>query len=94
MTRAALLRQGGSAPKKHASVVGQFGLFVKNHGLEWRRAGENIRDIQDRRIRADYKEEARISAEDAQDALRKAKAFLDLCSKEFGFPLADPSPDA
>ena len=92
--RAALLRQGGPAPKKHASVVGQFGLFVKDQGLESRRAGENIRDIQDRRIRADYKEEARMSAEDAQDPLRKARAFLDLCSKEFGFPRAALTPDA
>lgn len=82
--RAVLLRQG-SAPKTHASVVGQFGLLAKARGLEWKNAGRDLREVEDRRIRADYRLGLTITAEDARDALTKAQAFLDLCAREFGF---------
>lgn len=91
--RAVLLREEGASPKKHASVIRQFGLFVKDRALEFRRAGKDLSDIQERRIKADYGETMRISAADADDAFRKAKAFLDLCASKFGFPRSELSRD-
>lgn len=88
--RAIFLQTTGSSPKKHASVVSQFSLLSRDRRVEFRRAAENLRDIQDRRIRADYNDTARISPEAAEDALRKSTEFLDLVAREFGFTRAEP----
>jgi uncharacterized protein (UPF0332 family) len=84
--RAVLLRETGSAPKKHGSVVGQFGLLTKDRSEALRRASADLNWIEERRILADYSDTVRMTTEDAVGALRKAQAFLDLCAREFGFP--------
>jgi uncharacterized protein (UPF0332 family) len=84
--RAVLLRATGSAPKKHASVIGQFGLLVRERSAKLREAGHNLREVERNRIIVDYDDVRTISEKDARDALSMAVAFLDLCAAEFGFP--------
>jgi hypothetical protein len=86
-------KRGGTAPKKHGSVITQFGLVARDRGVEFRRIGENLKKGQARRVRADYSETVRITAEDARDALNKAAEFLDRCALEFGFPHRDLNKD-
>jgi uncharacterized protein (UPF0332 family) len=86
--RAVLLRETGSAPKKHASVIGQFGHAIRERSAVLRQAGREFKEVEKSRIVADYDDAREISAKDAQDALSKARAFLDLCAAEFGFPRA------
>ena len=84
--RAVLLRETGSAPKKHASVIGQFGQVVRERSVALRQAGHDLKEVEKSRIVADYDDARELSAQDAQDALRRASSFLDLCAEEFGFP--------
>lgn len=91
--RAALLREAGSAPKKHASVIGQFGHAVRERSVALRQAGHNLKEVEKSRIIADYDDVRAISAKDAQEALARAIAFLDLCAEEFGFSREPSSED-
>ena len=84
--RAVLLLVTGTSPKRHASVINQFGLLAKDRSTELRLASNDLNKMQSRRIRADYNETAQITAGDASNALHKTEAFLNLCAKEFGFP--------
>jgi uncharacterized protein (UPF0332 family) len=91
--RAALLRDTGSAPKKHSSVVEQFGLLVRNRSEALKQAAHNLNKVEDSRIIADYGQVRRLSEREALDALNKAQEFLDLCAKEFGFPREERAND-
>jgi uncharacterized protein (UPF0332 family) len=86
--RAALLRATGSAPKKHSSVIEQFGLLVRGRSDALRQAAHDLNKLEDSRIIADYGQVKRLSADEALDALNRARAFLGLCAAEFGFPRA------
>lgn len=88
---AVLLRESGSFPKKHDSVIRQFSFLVKDLGSAHRQAAEDLNDVKDLRIEADYSQERYVSPTDARRALEKTTAFLDLCAKEFGFPRARES---
>jgi uncharacterized protein (UPF0332 family) len=41
--RAVLLRSTGSTPKKHSSVVGQFGYLVRDRSTALKQAGHDLR---------------------------------------------------
>ena len=84
--RAVLLQVNGTAPKKHASVVEQFGFLAKDRGGALRTAGRDLAKAQRRRIKAAYEVTAQISVDDAKDTARIAEAFLAICAREFGFP--------
>jgi uncharacterized protein (UPF0332 family) len=86
--RAVLLRTEGTAPKKHASVVGQFGLVVKERGQPLRQAGSELNKVEAFRIKADYSDEEVVTPEEALQSLQMARRFLELCAREFGFPRA------
>lgn len=83
--RAVLLRQAGSAPKKHGSVVGQFGLLAKSGTPELKAAASDLRKAQDQRILGDYGNAGDLTVQTATETRQKAVAFLDLCSREFSF---------
>jgi uncharacterized protein (UPF0332 family) len=84
--RACLLRCTGSAPKKHASVVRQFGLLVKDRPPVVQ-AGRDLNWLRVMRRTADYSDGAVLSAEQAARSVETAASFLALCAAEFGFPL-------
>jgi uncharacterized protein (UPF0332 family) len=92
--RAVLLRAMGSAPKKHGSVIGQFGQFVRERSTTLKGAAHDFNEVEESRVIADYDEVQIISAERARDALARAEAFLDLCAREFGFPRPGRADDA
>lgn len=84
--RAVLLRSNGTAPKKHASVKGQFSHLAQSRDNTLRDAAHSLNKAEEKRIIADYRDSERVSADDAREALNRAVNFLDLCAKEFRFP--------
>ncbi len=89
--RAVLLRATGSAPKKHSSVIAQFGLLVRNRPEALKRAARDLNKLEDSRIIADYAQVRRLSTAEAYDALSKAQECLELCAAEFGFARTEGS---
>jgi uncharacterized protein (UPF0332 family) len=83
--RAVFLRLEGSAPKKHASVRGQFSLLAQSRYQVLREAARSLNETEEKRIIADYRDGESVSPGDAREALNRAIAFLDVCSREFGF---------
>lgn len=83
--RACLLRERKTAPKKHSSVVQQFGLLVKDRDESMRAAGRVLRVAKDLRIEADYANEGFVTVQQAAATRMAAVEFLELCAKTFGF---------
>jgi hypothetical protein len=48
------------------------------------RAGRDLNRVEERRRIVDYDEVRRPTPEGARDAVMKARAFLEICAKEFG----------
>lgn len=84
--RAVLLHTSGTAPKKHGNVVGQFGLAIKDRGEILRRAGDDLKSVYSLRLRADYDVLSFVTGESAGQSVKQARAFIELCAREFGFP--------
>ena len=83
--RASLLRQSGSAPKKHVDVIRQFGSLVKDGDAGLRQAGHDLNRVWELRVTADYRDTSKVTSAEASEALQKASGFLDLCQRRFGF---------
>lgn len=91
---AAILINTVSPPKKHDSVKRQFGDLVKDRGVAFRDAASALSSMLKQRIKADYEADPSLTEEQARAAVITAQAFLDLCSREFGFPRSAEPPDA
>ena len=83
--RACLLRQTGSAPKKHNDVIRQFGALVKDCDAGLQEAGDGLNEVWDMRVTADYRDTSNVTSANASEGLQKASGFLDLCQRRFGF---------
>jgi uncharacterized protein (UPF0332 family) len=83
--RACLLRQTGSAPKKHNDVIRQFGFLVNDGDAGLRQAGDGLNKVWDMRVTADYRDTSKVTSAEASEALQRASGFLDLCQRRFGF---------
>ena len=78
---AVLIARSGTAPAKHSSLIGQFGLLVKSIGETERDAGRLLRSAFDLRLVADYEVEPSLMASEARRVLAATPKFLDLCER-------------
>jgi uncharacterized protein (UPF0332 family) len=76
---AVLIARFGTAPAKHSSLIGQFGLLLKPMGEAERQAGRLLRAAFDLRLVADYEVEPAIMSSEAKRVLDAAPGFLDFC---------------
>jgi len=83
--RACLLKEKGTAPKKHDSVIREFGRLASMGDERLRQCGRDLNAAYDARIKADYSDVPGTTADAARAALRKASAFLEHCAAAFGF---------
>jgi uncharacterized protein (UPF0332 family) len=81
--RAAILRVVGSQPTTPAHVVRQFRILAASRPNTLGQSGYDFRRAHHRRGLANYHLTKRFSADEAQDTLAKAKAFLRVCAREF-----------
>ena len=73
---AVLLERQGTYPKKHSSIVGQFGLLVKEMPDKAREQGRALRESFELRLLADYDAGATGLAERARASLAAAASFV------------------
>jgi uncharacterized protein (UPF0332 family) len=73
---AVLLTQQGTIPKTHASIVGQFGLLVRDMPGKGRDHGRALREGFELRLLADYDAGATGLAERARTSLKAAASFV------------------
>ena len=78
----------GDAPKRHDSVIQQFGLLARDLDEAMRAAGRAFNAAKDDRNAADYDEAAHSSPEDARESLRSAHDFLTVRDERHGFGLS------
>ncbi len=83
--RAVLFNAAGGAPKRHDSVIQQFGLLARDLDEAMRAAGRAFNAAKDDRNAADYDEAALSSPEDARESLRSARDFLTVCQARHRF---------
>jgi uncharacterized protein (UPF0332 family) len=76
---AVLLHKGEKLPKTHSSLIGRFGLTVRDLGAEGREAGAALHTAFSRRFTADYTVAVQLSREDALKARNDAHAFINYC---------------
>ena len=76
---AVLLWHGESLPKTHSSLIGRFGLAVRDLGLDGREAGASLHQAFIRRATGDYAVEIRLGRADALAARDSARTFVDYC---------------
>ena len=86
--RAVLFKATGDAPKRHDSVIQQFGLLARDLDEAMRASGRAFNAAKDDRNAADYDEAALSSPEDARESLRSARDFLTVRDARHGFGLA------
>lgn len=75
-TTAVLLDRDGEYPKTHGTLVGRFGLLVKDLPGKARDHGRALREAYELRLLADYDAGATGLAERARASLEAAKAFI------------------
>src|SRR5262245_32806094 len=78
---AALLWHGETVPKTHSSLIGRFGLTVRDMGPEGRQAGAALHDAFDRRATGDYTAAVQLGRADAIAARDQARAFVAYCRR-------------
>lgn len=76
---AVLLWQGEALPKTHASLIGRFGLAVRDLGTEGREAGASLHEAFLRRTKGDYDVDVSFGRNDALAARDRAVTFIDYC---------------
>jgi uncharacterized protein (UPF0332 family) len=76
---AVLLSHGEPLPKTHSSLIGRFGLAVRDLGPEARQAGKALHDAFDRRATGDYGVAVQLTRADAMAARDQARAFVGYC---------------
>lgn len=76
---AVLLWKGETLPKTHASLIGRFGLTVRDLGDEGRAAGASLHDAFARRTRGDYDAAASFDRNYALSARDQAARFVEYC---------------
>jgi hypothetical protein len=76
---AVLLWRGDPLPKTHASLIGRFGLTVRDFGSEGREAGAALHEAFLRRTRGDYDVDVSFRRSDAIAARERAIKFVDYC---------------
>jgi uncharacterized protein (UPF0332 family) len=73
---AVLLERQGTYPKTHSSIVGQFGLLVREMPDKAREQGRALRESFELRLLADYDAGATGLAERARASLAAAASFV------------------
>ena len=76
---AVLLWQGQPLPKTHASLIGQFGLIIRDLGPDGREAGASLHEAFIRRVKGDYDVDASFARSDALAARDRAASFISYC---------------
>jgi len=79
-----LIAERGSAPHKHANVIAQFGMLVKDGDTEARDLGRAVNGAFDLRGVDDYDVQSDVSPEEASEARSAAQRFVDYCAKRVG----------
>ncbi len=83
-TTAIFLDRDGAYPKTHASIVGQFGMLVKEMPSEARDHGRALRQAYELRLLADYDAGATGLADRARSSLEAAAAFVKFAASLIG----------
>lgn len=76
-----LLQRHGSDPDTHQGTINQFGLHLVKNGPVSAQYGRAFREIRELREFAEYAEERVVTDEDAETALKDAKAFVERMSE-------------
>jgi uncharacterized protein (UPF0332 family) len=76
---AVLLHYGKSLPKTHSSLIGLFGLVVRDLGPEGREAGAALHNAFETRSTGDYSAAVRLTRADAVVARDAAQSFVAYC---------------
>ncbi|MPZ34049.1 MAG: HEPN domain-containing protein [Rhodospirillales bacterium] len=76
---AVLLHHGKSLPKTHSSLIGLFGLVVRDLGPEGREAGAALHNAFETRSTGDYSAAVRLTRADAIAAREAAQSFVAYC---------------
>ena len=80
-TCAIVLQRQGRLPKTHASLIGQFGLIVRDLDADGRAFGAALNEAFDRRSTADYSIVIQLTRAEAMKARDKARDFIGYCRK-------------
>jgi uncharacterized protein (UPF0332 family) len=78
---AVILQHEHRLPKTHSSLIGQFGLLVRDRGAEDREFGSMLHEAFNLRFVGDYSIEEEIGRTDATAARDQAPAFIAYCRK-------------
>jgi uncharacterized protein (UPF0332 family) len=78
---AVVLQHQHRLPKTHSSLIGQFGLLVRDRGAEDREFGSMLHEAFNLRFVGDYSIEEEIGRTNATDARDHARAFIAYCRK-------------
>lgn len=76
---AVLLHRGQTLPKTHSSLIGRFGLIVRDLGPEGRTAGAALHKAFEVRATGDYSADIRLDRADAVAARDAAQSFVAYC---------------
>lgn len=76
---AVVLEREERLPKTHSSLIGRFGLIVRDRGSKDREYGAQLHDAFELRAVGDYEIEARIGRVDALASRDKAREFIGYC---------------
>jgi uncharacterized protein (UPF0332 family) len=76
---AVLLDRTGRLPKTHSSLIGQFGLTVRDLGVDGREAGASLHAAFNRRFTADYAVAVQLDRKDAMKARNDARFLIEYC---------------
>jgi uncharacterized protein (UPF0332 family) len=76
---AVLLHREERLPKTHSTLIGRFGLIVRDLGPEARQAGAALNEAFDRRSTGDYSADIQLGRADAIAARDSARSFIAYC---------------
>jgi uncharacterized protein (UPF0332 family) len=78
---AILLWYGEPVPKTHSSLIGRFGLAIRDLGPDARQSGASLHEAFGRRSTGDYAVRIQLGRTDALAARDSARAFVSYCRK-------------